>query len=87
MKKTKTKYTRALFSIPDDIYLKFKEMTLPGERSRIVTGFMRQYIASHKSQKKKSFWDDIEKYNTEACPNEDPVKTVKNVWKKIIDRY
>lgn len=82
----KEKYVRALFSIPDDTYLEFKKMTNSGERSQIITGFMKQYIATHKPQKKKSFWDDIDKYVKGDYSNEDPVKATKDAWKNIIDR-
>jgi len=83
----KTKYVKALFSIPDNTYLEFKKLVPPGIRSQLISRFIKKYVTAKTPKKEKGFWDDIGKYIKGDYSNEDPVKTQKNAWKGVINRY
>ena len=82
-KPNKTKYVRALFSIPDETYLEFKKLVPPGTRSQIVTSFMKKYVGNKKSKKKESFWREVGQYVKGDYSHEDPVKMAKDAWNHV----
>ena len=78
------KYMRILISLPDDVCENFTNFVPNGQRSKLITIWIKQYlIKKNLSQKKKTFWNELKKYRKGDYSYEDPVKTAKDAWSHI----
>ena len=83
-KKSKVKYIKALFTIPDPIYLEFKEKVPAGQRSQVVTKIMKEFVESEKKVRNvDSFWEEVGKHIKGDYSHEDPVKLAKTAWDHV----
>lgn len=88
-KKKLKKYMRMLITMPDEVCEEFMQHVPNGERSRLISGLVKDYIIKKFPQKtsdEKNFWDEIDelkKHRKGDYSHEDSVKTAKDAWKYI----
>ncbi len=76
-----------MLTIPDEIWLEFKEIVPEGKRSETISTLIKTYVLKKRPKKEISFWQEIKKYREGDYSHEDSVELAKHAWDEIIDRY
>lgn len=72
-----------MITIPDAIWIQFKNVVPEGKRSQTITQLIKTYIFEKSLSQEENFWTKLKNDKNRQISDEDPVKLAKEAWNYV----